>query len=89
MVSMHEDIVDSGTYLCVLEHQIIPLMNPFPLVKSVLIMDNAPVHNKAAIMTLCQGAGVIAIFLEPYTYDYNPIELIFHSAKITFVRYGH
>ena len=81
MVSMHDDNIDSETYLNVLEHKIIPLMNPFPDVKSVLILDNAPVHNKAAIMTLCQGAGVLAIFLEPYSYDYNPIELVFHSAK--------
>ena len=81
MVSMHNDTVDFDTYLLVLEHEIIPLMNPFPSVKSVLILDNAPVHNKAAIMTLCQGAGVLAIFLEPYSYDYNPIELVFHSAK--------
>lgn len=81
MVSMHNDIIDSETYLIVLEHEIIPLMNPFPSAKSVLILDNAPVHNKAAIMTLCQGAGVLAIFLEPYSYDYNPIELVFNSAK--------
>ena len=62
MVSMHDDVVDSNTYLRVLEHEIIPLMNPYPDVKSVLILDNAPVHNKAAIMTLCQGASVLVIF---------------------------
>ena len=81
MVSMHDDIVDSNTYLRVLEFQILPLMNAFPLEKSVLISDNAPVHNKAAIMTLCQSVGVLAIFFEPYSYDYNPIELVFHCAK--------
>ena len=81
MVSMHEDTVDSDTYLRVLEFEILPLMNAFPFEKSVLISDNAPVHNKAAIMTLCQSVGVLAIFLEPYSYDYNPIELVFHSAK--------
>lgn len=50
-------------------------MNPFPSVKS------APVHNKAAILTLCQGSGVLAMFLEPNSYDYHTIELVFHSAK--------
>ena len=81
MVSMHEDIVDSDTYWRVLEFDILTLMNAFSSEKSVLISDNASVHNKAAIMTLCQSVGVLAIFLEPYSYDYNPIELVFHRAK--------
>ena len=81
MVSIHEDIIDDETYLRILEDRILPLMNRFPLEKSVLFNDNAPVHNKAAIMTLCQEYGVIAVFFEPYSYDYNPIELVFHLAK--------
>ena len=81
MVSMHEDIVDGDIYLRVLEDKILPLMNKFPSEKSVLFHDNAPVHNKASIMTLCQQHGVIPVFFEPYSYDYNPIELVFHSAK--------
>ena len=48
---------------------------------SVLLNDNAPVHNKAAIMTLCDRFKVTSIFLEPYSDDYSPIELVFHSAK--------
>ena len=81
MVSMHEDMVDSETYLTVLENDILPLMNPYPGEKSVLFNDNAPIHNKAAIMTLCDRFKVIPVFLEPYSYDYNPIELVFHSTK--------
>ena len=41
MVSMNNDIIDSETYLTVLEQEIIPLMNPFPSATSVLILDNA------------------------------------------------
>lgn len=81
MVSMHKDIVDSETYMAVLEHDIIPIMNPWPGVKSVLILDNAPVHNKPAIMSLCQANEVSAIFLEPYRYEYNPIGLVFLRAE--------
>ena len=32
-------------------------------------------------MTLCDRFKVIPVFLEPYSYDYNPIELVFHSTK--------
>ena len=81
MVSTHEDVIDSETYLKVLKERILPLMNRYPQEKSVLFNDNALVHNKAAIMTLCQEYGVIAVFFEPYSYDYNPIELVFHRAK--------
>lgn len=81
MVSMHDELVDSDTFLRVLEHEILPVMYPYPERKSVLMLDNAPVHNKPAIITLCQGARVMPIFFEPYSYDFNPIELVFHSAK--------
>ena len=81
MVSIHEDIIDGETYLKTLEEKILPLMNPYPQEKSVLFNDNAPVHNKAAIVTLCEEYGVIAVFFEPYSYDHNPIELVFHRAK--------
>jgi DDE superfamily endonuclease len=81
MVSMHDEMIDSETYLTVLENDVMPLMNPYPGEKSVLINDNAPVHNKAAIVTICDRFFVIPVFLEPYSYDYNPIELVFHSAK--------
>jgi hypothetical protein len=81
MVSIHDEIIDGDVYLKVLEEKVLPLMNPWPGEKSVLFSDNAPVHNKAAIMTLCQLYEVIAVFFEPYSYDYNPIELVFHSAK--------
>ena len=62
VVSMHDDIIDGDTYLRVLEDSMLPLMNAFPGDKRVLFHDNAPVHNKAAIITLCQTHEVIAFF---------------------------
>jgi hypothetical protein len=32
-------------------------------------------------MTLCQLSGVIAVFFKSNSYDYNPIELAFHSTE--------
>lgn len=59
---MQEDIVDGETYLRILEDKILPLMNAFPNEKSVLFNGNAPVHNKASIITLCEQHGVIPVF---------------------------
>ena len=33
------------------------------------------------IITLCEQHGVIPVFFKLYSCDYNPIELVFHSAK--------
>lgn len=30
---------------------------------------------------MCQENGVFALFLPPYSYDFNPIEQVFHAAK--------
>lgn len=51
------------------------------LVKRAFFNDNAPVHNKASIIILCEQHGIIPAFFEPYSYDYNTIELVFYSAK--------
>ena len=74
-------INNADTFLNVLEFDILLVMNPYPLEKSVLILDNAAVHDKVRIYALCARFGVIVLFLPTYSFDYNPIELIFHLAK--------
>jgi transposase len=73
--TMH-DRVNANIFLETLENDILPLMQPFPLPRSVLILDNASVHNKITVCNLCQQFGVIVLFLPPYSF-----ELCFHIAK--------
>lgn len=63
----------------------LPAMNPFPLPNSVLVMDNAPIHNEDEIRALCTERGVVLEMLPPYSPDYNPIENSFGLLK----RYLH
>lgn len=56
-------------------------MNPFPQPKSILIMDNASVHNHLDVVNLCAEFRVHCMFLPPYSYDFNPIEPSFHQCK--------
>jgi len=79
--TVYDHIVDGDVFLWTLEHDILPMMNAFPGPRSVLIMDNAPVHKKLQIEALAFARGVFIIFLPPYSYDYNPIELAFKDAK--------
>jgi len=60
---------------------VIPEMTAFPGPKSVLVMDNASVHEVDQIANLLQARGMILILLPPYSYDFNPIEFSFHEAE--------
>ena len=40
----------------------------------VVVMDNASFHRKTHLFSVAQKAGIILIFLPPYSPDLNPIE---------------
>jgi hypothetical protein len=48
--------------------------NPWPQRRSVLVMDNAPIHHTARVNQMCYDAGVKLVYLPPYSPDFNPIE---------------
>lgn len=74
-------INNAVTFLDVLEHSIIPIMRAYPDVNSVLVLDNASVHDREAIYGMVNAIGAVVLFLPPYSYDFNPIELAFKSSK--------
>jgi transposase len=49
--------------------------------RSVLIMDNAPIHSGPELQRLCDSFNVVLEFLPPYSPDLNPIEETFHELK--------
>lgn len=57
----------------------------WPQPKSVLVMDNASFHRTARVEELCAKAGVILMYLPPYSPDLNPIEEFFAELK-AFIR---
>ena len=73
--------IDSNILLHHLEHTVIPQMGQFPEPDSVLILDNWSGHDKNRIETLCHPAKIVVIFLPPYSYDFSPIEPVFHISK--------
>jgi transposase len=66
---------------------LLPLCNPYPGSRSVIVMDNASVHHKEAeeIVAVCRQKGVWVRFLPPYSPDFNPIEESFSDLK-AFIR---
>jgi transposase len=66
---------------------LLPLCNPYPGPRSVIIMDNASVHQSRQhrIVDACRRRGVWVRFLPPYSPDFNPIEESFGILK-AFIR---
>lgn len=48
---------------------------------SIVIMDNAPVHNKKSMRSILKKHGHAMLPLPPYSPDFNPIEQSFGSMK--------
>ena len=48
-------------------------------------MDNASFHKSERVEELCAEAGVIIVYLPPYSLDLNPIEEFFAELK-AFIR---
>jgi transposase len=56
-------------------------MNQYPDANSVIVCDNAMIHQGARIQQICDIARVRLIYLPPYCPELNPIELCFASIK--------
>ena len=58
-------------------------MNPFDgsSSKSIAVMDNCAVHHVPIVEDLFTNAGVLLLWLPPYSPDLNPIEEAFSSVK--------
>ena len=61
--------------------QLIPSMHPFPGDQSILVMDNCRVHHTEQLIDLAQNAGILLLFLPPYSPDFNPVEELFSYLK--------
>ena len=78
---MTEGSFTGETYTEFIRERLIPQCTPWPGPRSVLIMDNCAIHKKDELLPLCAEAGVILLFLPPYSPDYNPIEYSFAEFK--------
>ena len=77
------DSVNGDKFLDFVRGSLIPNMNPFDGInsKSIVVMDNCSVHHTQDVRDELQSAGVLVIYLPPYSPDYMPIELCFSFIK--------
>jgi hypothetical protein len=55
--------IDADVFIDVLETNMLPKMDSFPMPNSVLILDNAPLHQKHRIEAVCAASGVLILCL--------------------------
>ena len=69
--------MDGHLFNFYLERYLVPSLRLGDLV----ILDNLPAHQSAAIERLIKEAGASVCYLPPYSPDYNPIEAMFSKLK--------
>jgi transposase len=69
--------------------KIAPYLNPWPLPRSILILDNAKIHMYKELQELVHSTGALLFFLPPYSPDLNPIEVGFSLLKRWLMKHGH
>ncbi len=60
---------------------LLPCMNQWPLLNSILVMDNTSIHKVAGIHEMVEEHGTHLLYLPAYSPDFNPIKLTFSKIK--------
>eukprot|EP00122_Pirum_gemmata_P010364 Pgem_evm1s9581 len=61
--------------------ELLPLCNPYPQPRSIVVMDNARIHCYSEIFEKCHEKGIVLLTLPPYSPHLNPIETAFSLVK--------
>ena len=74
-------VVEGGTDGAVFEGYLREVLVPALREGNVVVMDNLSVHKGEGVRELIEGAGAQALYLPPYSPDFNPIEEAFSKIK--------
>jgi transposase len=67
--------------------KIVPYLNPWPLPRSILVLDNAKIHMYKELEAIMHSRGAMIFFLPPYSPQLNPIEVAFAQLKQWILKY--
>lgn len=62
-------------------NDVLPLTNPWPGERSILVMDNCAIHKNRLFRRAIRDSGRRLVFIPPYAPKYNPIEESFSCYK--------
>lgn len=72
--SIYRGATNTSIFEDFVKNILLPKCGKYPAKNSVIIMDNASIHHSETIRQLCADAGVILVYLPPYSPSYNPVE---------------
>ena len=71
--------VNGDAFLEFVHGNLIPNMLPFD--GSIVVMDNCSIHHVQPVLDAFNQAGIVVLFLPPYSPDMNPVENVFSYVK--------
>jgi transposase len=74
-----------------IEHYLVPVLGRYELSESnsIVVMDNATIHNSNRIRELIEGSGALLVYTAPYSPELNPIEFMFGEYKKSLKRQSY
>jgi len=69
--------VNGELFLAYVEQQLVPTLRP----GDIVVMDNLGSHKLAGVHKAIERVGARAVYLPPYSPDFNPIEMVFSKLK--------
>ena len=79
---INEGTYDRAQFHCAFKKFILPTLNPWPLPRSILVLDNSKIHMYPELENMINQAGaLLMLHLPPYCPHLNPIELGFGQLK--------
>ncbi|ESK85350.1 tc1-mariner class transposase [Moniliophthora roreri MCA 2997] len=76
-----EGSVDSFEFFDFIAEEVVPKMHPFTDAQSILVMDNCCIHHNETLQDFLNAAGIMLLYLPPYSPDLNPIKESFSTCK--------
>jgi transposase len=61
--------------------KVLPKINPFPALRSILILNNTSYYRSQELKEIYKEAGIVLKFLSPYSLDFNLIKELFLALK--------
>jgi transposase len=79
---VHHGSITKAIFLNFMRTRVLPQCTPGGSgPRSVVVMNNARIHQSIELDQLCMEFGVLLIKLPPYSPDFNPIETSFAVLK--------
>jgi hypothetical protein len=70
-------VFDRAAYLSALLEKVVPLLNPYPFPRSILVLDHSKIHLYDDIVKAVHGVGSFVFFSPPNPVQLNPIDIGF------------